>query len=103
MDNSWLVNVIVLHLKIMLVLQEHYKKRIPLYRVREIFQLFLTEYVDTNINLSLTSFNDLRSMNTLIHSHMPERSCLCIYHENMKLLLKPLSKYIRCPGLHSLQ
>ncbi|CAF3780150.1 unnamed protein product [Rotaria sp. Silwood1] len=87
----------------MMVLQQHYKKRIPLYRVRERFQLFLTEYVDTNINLSLTSFNDLRPINLLIQSHMPGRSCLCIYHEKMNLLLKPLSKYIRCPGLHSLQ
>ncbi|CAF4371312.1 unnamed protein product, partial [Rotaria sordida] len=58
--------------------------------VRETFQLFLTEYVDININLSLTSFNDLRPMNILVQSHMPERSCLCMYHENMNLLLKPL-------------
>ena len=39
------------------------QKRILLYSVRETFQLFLTEYVDTNINSSLTSFNDLRPMN----------------------------------------
>ncbi|CAF5187724.1 unnamed protein product, partial [Rotaria sp. Silwood1] len=42
-------------------------------------------------------------MNILVQSYTPERSCLCMYHENMNLLLKPLSKYIRCPGLHSLQ
>ncbi|CAF2729920.1 unnamed protein product [Rotaria sp. Silwood2] len=79
------------------------QKRILLYRVLETFELFLTEYVDTNINLSLTSFNDLRPMNILVQSYTPERSCLGMYHENMNLLLKPLSKYIHCPGLHSLQ
>ncbi|CAF4066752.1 unnamed protein product, partial [Rotaria sp. Silwood1] len=44
--------------------------------VRETFQLFLTEYLDTNINLSLTSFNDLRPMNILVQSYTRERSCL---------------------------
>ncbi|CAF4982444.1 unnamed protein product, partial [Rotaria sp. Silwood1] len=53
------------------------QKRILLYRVRETFQLFLTEYLDTNINLSLTSFNDLRPMNILVQSYTRERSCLC--------------------------
>ena len=72
------------------------QKIILLYSVRETFQLFLTEYVNTNINLSLTSFNDLRSMNILVQSYMPERSCLCTYHENVNLLLKSLSKYITC-------
>ncbi|CAF4926070.1 unnamed protein product [Rotaria sp. Silwood1] len=66
-------------------------------------QLISWLYVDTEINLSLTSFNDLRRMNILVQSYTPERSCLCMYHETMNLLLKPLSKYIRCPGLHSLQ
>ena len=79
------------------------QKRILLYSVRETFQLFLTEYVDTNINLSLTSFNDLRPLNILVQSYMPERNCLCTYHENVNLLLKSLSKYITCSGLHSLQ
>jgi len=34
---------------------------------------------------------------------MPERSCLCIYHDNVNLLLKSLSKHISCPDLQSLQ
>ncbi|CAF3222161.1 unnamed protein product [Rotaria sp. Silwood2] len=86
-----------------MALQQHYKKEFRYIEFVKTFQLFFTEYVDTNINLSLTSFNDLRPMNILIQSHMPERSCLCMYHENMNLLLKPLSKYIHCPGLHLLQ
>ncbi|CAF3549126.1 unnamed protein product [Rotaria sp. Silwood1] len=34
---------------------------------------------------------------------MPHHSCLCCYHENVNLLLKPLSKCINNPNLVSLQ
>ncbi|CAF3857698.1 unnamed protein product [Rotaria sp. Silwood1] len=79
------------------------KKRILLYNIRETYQLFVNEYSNKNVDLSLTSFNELRPVNILIHSYMPHRSCLCIYHENVNLLIKPLSKHISCDGLNLLQ
>ena len=79
------------------------QKRILLYNVRETYGLFLDEYVNTNITLSLTSFNELRPSNILTQSNMSHRSCLCTYHENINLLLKSLFKYIRCTPLESLQ
>ncbi|CAF4475344.1 unnamed protein product, partial [Rotaria sp. Silwood2] len=59
------------------------QKRILLYNIRETYQLFVNEYSNKNVDLSLTSFNELRPVNILIHSYMPHRSCLCIYHENV--------------------
>ncbi|CAF0830692.1 unnamed protein product [Adineta steineri] len=79
------------------------QKRILLLTIREAYQLFLTEYDNANTKLSLTSFYDLRPLDVLLQSHMSHRNCLCSYHENVNLLIKPLSKYIRCPGLKSLQ
>ncbi|CAF2654996.1 unnamed protein product [Rotaria sp. Silwood2] len=79
------------------------QKRILLFSSREAHSLFLTEYDNTNVHLSLTSFNDLRPLNILLQSHMSHRSCLCAYHENINLLIKPLSRYISCSGLNSLQ
>lgn len=79
------------------------QKRILLFSIRETLQLFLDEKKNVNHALSLTSFGELRPKNVLIQSHMSHRSCLCIYHENIYLLLKPLSKIITCPALNSLQ
>jgi hypothetical protein len=79
------------------------QKRILLYSVCETHQLFLAESINTNSSLSITSFRDLRPLNILVQSHMSHRSCLCAHHENVFLLLKPLSKCIRCPDLNTLQ
>ncbi|CAF3138542.1 unnamed protein product [Rotaria sp. Silwood2] len=79
------------------------QKRILLFSLREAHQLFLIEHDHTDAYLSLGSFSDLRPSNVLLQSHMTYRNCLCAYHENINLLIKPLSKYIPCPGLHSLQ
>ncbi|CAF0766506.1 unnamed protein product [Rotaria sordida] len=79
------------------------QKRILLFSLREAHQLFLSEHDHIDAYLSLGSFSDLRPSNVLLQSHMTHRSCLCAYHENINLLIKPLSKYIPCPGLHSLQ
>ncbi|CAF4560066.1 unnamed protein product [Rotaria sp. Silwood1] len=38
------------------------KKRILLYNIRETYQLFVNEYSNKNVDLSLTSFNELRPM-----------------------------------------
>ncbi|CAF5172104.1 unnamed protein product, partial [Rotaria magnacalcarata] len=79
------------------------QKRILLYNIRETYQLFVDEYSNKNVDLSLTSFNELRPVNILINSYMPHHSCLCIYHENVNLLIKLLSKHISCDGLNSLK
>ena len=80
------------------------QKRILLFSIREAYELFLTEYkINANTKLSLTSFSGLRPLNILFQFHMPHRNCLCVYHENVNLLIIPLSKYIRCPGLAYLQ
>ncbi|CAF4761226.1 unnamed protein product, partial [Rotaria sp. Silwood2] len=79
------------------------QKRILLFSLREAHRLFLSEHDHIDAYLSLGSFSDLRPSNVLLQSHMTHRSCLCVYHENINLLIKPLSKYIPCPGLHSLQ
>ncbi|CAF1567393.1 unnamed protein product [Rotaria magnacalcarata] len=79
------------------------QKRILLYSIRETYQLFIGDKNDPNINLSKTSFSDLRPLNILVQSHMSHRSCLCVYHESINLLLKALSKQIQCPDLNTLQ
>ncbi|CAF1452033.1 unnamed protein product [Rotaria sordida] len=79
------------------------QKRILLYNIRKTYQLFVNEYSNKNVDLSLTSFNELRPVNILINSYMPHHSCLCISHENVNLLIKLLSKHISCDGLNSLQ
>ncbi|CAF4074969.1 unnamed protein product [Rotaria magnacalcarata] len=79
------------------------QKRILLYSIRETYQLFIADKNDPNINLSKTSFSDLRPLNILVQSHMSHRSCLCVYHENINLPLKALSKQIQCPDLNTLQ
>ncbi|CAF5166744.1 unnamed protein product [Rotaria magnacalcarata] len=79
------------------------QKRILLYNIRETYQLFVDEYSNKNVDLSSTSFNELRPVNILINSYMPHHSCLCIYHENLNLLIKLLSKHISCDSLNSLK
>ena len=47
------------------------QKRIILFSIREAYQLFLAENQNTNINLSATSFSELRPMHALVQSSMP--------------------------------
>jgi hypothetical protein len=79
------------------------QKRILLNSVRETYELFLSDNNITNASLSLNSFGNVRPLNVLLYSHMPHRSCLCHYHENVNLLLIPLSKCIRSSNLDTLQ
>jgi len=83
------------------------QKRILLFSIREAYQLYLIEHSNnnnnTNLSLSMTSFRDLRPLNVLVQSHMSHRSCLCSYHENVFLLIKPLSKCSRSSDLNALQ
>ncbi|CAF2625344.1 unnamed protein product [Rotaria sp. Silwood2] len=79
------------------------QKRILLNSIRGTYELFLIDRNITNDALSVNSFRTLRPLNVLTYSHMPHHSCLCSYHENVNLLLKPLSKCINNPNLVSLQ
>ena len=79
------------------------QKRILLNNTREIYELFLIDQNVTNDALSVNSVRILRQPNILTYSHMPHRNCLCLYHENINLLIKPLSKYINNSSLCSVQ
>ncbi|CAF4750114.1 unnamed protein product, partial [Rotaria sp. Silwood2] len=73
------------------------------YKSRQSFGKAVKRVLQSLPKETLRSFSDLRRSNVLPQSHMTYRNCLCAYHENINLLIKPLSKYIPCPGLHSLQ
>ncbi|CAF1529237.1 unnamed protein product [Adineta ricciae] len=68
------------------------QRRYLLFSLRELYQLFVQE--NPQIKLSLSSFQDLRPSNVLYKSSIPHNVCVCIYHENISLLLQALSKYI---------
>ncbi|CAF1395394.1 unnamed protein product, partial [Rotaria sp. Silwood1] len=79
------------------------QKRILLNNIRETYELFLMDRNITNDALSVNSFRILRPPNVLTYSHMPHRNCLCSYHENINLLIKPLSKCINNSNLCTIQ
>lgn len=79
------------------------QKRILLNSIRETYELFLIDQNVTNDILSVNSFRILRPVNVLTYSHMPHRNCLCPYHENINLLIKPLSKYVSNSNLCTIQ
>lgn len=79
------------------------QKRILLFSIRETYQLFLADTNQTNVNISPTSFGELRPIHVLVKSFMPHRNCLCSYHENVNLLLKSLSKHVDYSDLVSIR
>ncbi len=62
------------------------------------YQLFIQE--NPQVIISLSSFQDLRPCNVLYKSVTPQNVCVCIYHENIALLLKALNEQIN--GLKSI-
>ena len=44
--------------------------------------------------VSRTSFSELRPQYVLLKSSMPHRVCVCLHHENVRLLIQPLAKYV---------
>lgn len=68
------------------------QRRYLLFSLRELYQFFIEE--NPEIKLSLSSFQVLRPCNVLYKSSIPHNVCVCIYHENIALLLKSLSKHI---------
>ncbi|CAF2040481.1 unnamed protein product [Rotaria magnacalcarata] len=79
-----------------------YQKRILLYTIREAYVLFLTEHA--GISLGRTVFAELCPKHVVVTSSMAHRVCVCIYYENVNLLLNILCKHInesQCSNLHS--
>ncbi|CAF1310453.1 unnamed protein product [Adineta ricciae] len=68
------------------------QRRYLLFSLRELYELFIQE--NPQIKLSLSSFQDLRPSNVLYKSSIPHNVCVCIYHENVALLLQSLGKHI---------
>ncbi|CAF0750698.1 unnamed protein product [Didymodactylos carnosus] len=70
-----------------------HQKRILLYNIREVHQLFLLEHSGSDI--ARTSFAELRPQYVLIKALMSHRVCVCAYHENINLLLEALAKHVK--------
>ncbi len=73
-------------------LKKTLQKRYLLYSLRELHQLFIQE--NPNITISRSSFQDLRPSNVLYKSSTPQNVYVCVYHENISLLLKALDEQI---------
>lgn len=69
-----------------------YQKRILLNNLRENYELFKEENKD--VNLSRSSFAELRPAFVIPKASLAHRNCLCLYHENICLLLKSLDKRV---------
>ncbi|CAF1132322.1 unnamed protein product [Didymodactylos carnosus] len=99
-----------------------YQKRILLYNLRELYQIFLNENpskrafsTDLNIvvktvvcpisgvDVSRSLFAQLRPQQIVVKSSMAHRVCVCLYHENVNLLLNALSKHINGLACSSLR
>ncbi|CAF3468928.1 unnamed protein product [Rotaria socialis] len=81
-----------------------HQKRILLYNIRKVHQLFLSERSGSALDLSKTSFAELRPQYVMIKALMSHRVCVCAYHENVNLLLEALAKHVKggfCSDLHT--
>ncbi|CAF3102305.1 unnamed protein product [Rotaria sp. Silwood2] len=79
-----------------------YQKRILLYNLREIHHMFLQD--NPGIDVSRSVFAQLRPQHIMVKSSMSHRVCLCLYHQNVSLLIDALSKFINgpaCSDLHT--
>lgn len=66
-------------------------KRHLLYSLKECFAIFRDEHRE--VNIGMTSFRDLKPNNVFSFTKLPHNVCVCEKHENMRLALKPLSKF----------
>ena len=55
------------------------------YTINEAYELFCIDY--PYIKLGRTSFYSCKPDHAMLRSETPANSCLCIYHENMRLLI----------------
>ena len=72
--------------------KQRLQKRYLLYSLREVYHLFIEEH--PNIPVSCSAFTELRPSNVLYKSMIPHNVCVCMYHENIRLLLKALREHI---------
>lgn len=68
------------------------QKRYMLFNLHEAHSLFHLEFPQHR--LSATSFQELRPPYVLLNSAMSQRTCVCVYHANVDLLLKALDKHL---------
>ncbi|CAF3241381.1 unnamed protein product [Rotaria sp. Silwood2] len=78
-----------------------YQKRILFNNLRETYKLFKEE--NDNVYVSRSSFAELRPTFVIPKAALTHRNCLCLYHENICLLLKALDKYVAGKCCASLQ
>lgn len=69
-----------------------YQKRIWFNNLRENYELFKEE--NKNVSLSRSSFAELKSPFVLSKAALAYKNCLCVYHENVCLILKSLDKHV---------
>jgi hypothetical protein len=75
------------------------RKRYLLYSLNEVFHLFSEE--NLGVKISCSSFKQLRPLNVLYKPSTPHNVCVCLYHENISLLLQALSTHTH--GLHPIE
>ncbi|CAF1045191.1 unnamed protein product [Didymodactylos carnosus] len=73
------------------VKQKLQKRYLP-YTLREAHQLFVEE--NQQVQISRSKFKDLRPQNVVYKSSTPHQVCVCLYHENVNLLLVTLTDQI---------
>ena len=69
--------------------KEHIQKRHIYMSLKESHALFIAE--NENIKISRSKFASLRPLHVLLSRQTPANLCMCIYHQNVILLLKKLS------------
>lgn len=69
-----------------------YQKRILLNNLRETYELFKEE--NSNVDIGRSSFAELRPAFVITTASLAHRNCLCLYHENICLILKAVDKYV---------
>ncbi|CAF4590144.1 unnamed protein product, partial [Rotaria socialis] len=69
-----------------------YQKRILINNLRETYEFFKDE--NKSVDLSRSSFADLRPVFVFSKSALAHRNWLRVYHENVRLLLKDVDKYV---------
>ncbi|CAF3030893.1 unnamed protein product [Rotaria sp. Silwood2] len=78
-----------------------YQKRVLLENIRETYELFKEE--SNNVDLSRSSFAELHPVFVIPKAALAHRNCLCVYHENVTLLLKCVDKFVDGNYYSSLQ
>ncbi|CAF1620576.1 unnamed protein product [Didymodactylos carnosus] len=72
-------------------IKQKLQKRYLFFTLREAYQLYIDE--GPYVIISRSSFKDLRPPNVLYKSSTPHNVCVCLYHENVSLLLKALNEH----------